>query len=210
MQLVFWLGADLGVFISGLWIRKPSLSLAERNILLRVAMVVDIWPRVAFILTLPVGATLSRAWLPIGDIPLAIVWSIALIWLVLLVAMLRLQGETYATRLRHLHFALLTLVGIGAIAVGAWLMLAGRAAQVPWLAWKILLYGVICFLAIGIDAAFQPVLAGFHRLSASPADPVEREAANALIRPAMDRTLLVVFTLYVVLLVVSYLGVAKP
>jgi hypothetical protein len=124
--------------------------------------------------------------------------------------MLRLQSEPHASRLRAAHFALVTVVGLGTIATGVSLLLPGAPAGVPWLAWKILLYGVICFLAIGIDVAFQPVIAGFQKLNAMPAEAVEIETANRLIRPGMARTLVVVFTLYVVLLVVSYLGVAKP
>jgi hypothetical protein len=42
------------------------------------------------------------------------------------------------------------------------------------------------------------------------ANEAERARGNAMIRAGMNRTLVVVATLYVVLLVASVLGVAKP
>lgn len=48
MLLVYWLGADLGVFLLAKAAKRTELSFAERAFALRMAVSIDLVPRLCF------------------------------------------------------------------------------------------------------------------------------------------------------------------
>ena len=91
------------------------------------------------------------------------------------------------------------------VAFGASLLLRGSIVP-AWLAWKIILFGAIFFVAIGIDVGFRPVILAFGRLAAEGSNPEVEEA----IRRPINASLVVVSVLYLLLLTISFLGLVKP
>jgi uncharacterized protein YhhL (DUF1145 family) len=206
LLFVFWLGADLGVYIAAIWVKNPALSLAERAILLRIAAAVDLSPRLAFVLTMPVGLTLaSQLGLPIGQPALLAIWLLALVWLAAILTMFRAHGSRLGQILARAQFGLL-LVGGVAFAVAGLALLADGTIVPGWLAWKIVLFGIVFFIAIGIDLAFRPMATAFGRLGQEGSTP----SVEGAIRRPINNTLVVVTVLYLVLLVISFLGTVKP
>ena len=61
LLFVYWLGADLGVFLLAKAARRSDLTFDQRVISLRMAMKIDILPRLSFALMFPVGLELSAA-----------------------------------------------------------------------------------------------------------------------------------------------------
>jgi hypothetical protein len=207
LLLTFWLGTDVGVFICGAWIRRAGLTDGERVLLLKVSSLIDLWPRVSAALMLPAGVMLARAWGTQVDATwVVLAWAVAIAWLALTVAGMKLFGTPGGQTVQKITAVFLVVVaGVCFWAGGAWL--AANAGQpTAWVGTKLLLYGAVCLLAIGIEKAFGPVIAGFGML----ADPARRAEADGLIDRGMVRTLGVVGTLYVVLIVASWIGVAKP
>ena len=204
---VLWLGADVGVFICGSWVRRESLSVEQRTVLLQASAVIDLWPRFSAALMLPVGLMLARSWNPaLGAGWVAGAWAVAIAWLALTLLGMRHMGTPLGATLSRATHAGLVALSIACLAGGyAWLQ-AVPAGLGGWLAAKLMLYGVVALLAIGIEIAFAPVMRGFPMLS----NEADRAQANQLVRSGMNRTLAVVGTLYVVLLAASILGVAKP
>ncbi len=204
---VLWLGADVGVFICGSWVRRESLSVEQRTVLLQASAVIDLWPRFSAALMLPVGLMLARTWNPgLGAGWVAAAWAVALVWLGLTLLGMRHMGTPLGATLSRVTHAGLVALSIACFACGyAWLQAASEGLG-AWLAAKLMLYGVVALLAIGIEIAFGPVVKGFPMI----ANEAERARGNELIRSGMNRTLAVVATLYAVLLVASILGVAKP
>jgi hypothetical protein len=206
LLFVFWLGADVGVFICGSWVRRESLSPEQRMVLLQASAVVDLWPRVCAALMLPAGLMLARNWIPALDASWVIGgWVAAAAWLALTFLGLRHMGKPLGVTLGHVTNVFLLLL-CGVCLAGGWAWLQSDYSPGAWLGSKLLLYAFVCILAIGIDFMFRPVVRGFGLL----ADEAQRSTANTLIRDGMNRTLLVVATLYAVLLIASFLGVAKP
>jgi hypothetical protein len=206
LLFVFWLGADLGVYIAAIWVKKPGRSLAERVILLQLATAIDLAPRVAFVLMMPVGLTLaSQMGLPIGGPALLAIWLLALVWLAGVLTLAKAHGSKLGQVLARIQFGFLLVGGFVFMASGIALLMDGTVAP-AWLAWKIILYGVIFFLAIGIDLAFRPVGPAFGRLAAEGSTP----SVEAAIGGAINMSLVVVTTLYLVLLAISFLGAVKP
>ena len=58
LLLVLWLGGDLGVFVLGQHFRRRSYSLPERLTLLKLLVIVDLGPRFAWELMVPMSLTL--------------------------------------------------------------------------------------------------------------------------------------------------------
>lgn len=207
LLLTFWLGTDVGVFICGAWIRRKGLSIQERVLLLKVSSLIDLWPRVSAALMLPVGVMLARAWgTQVDGTWVVLAWTAAIVWLALTVAGMKLFGTPAGHTVQNVSAVFLIVLGGACFwAGGAWL--AANAGQpTAWVGTKLVLYGFVCLLAIGIEKAFGPVIAGFGLLT----DEARRAEADALIDRGLGRTLAVVATLYVVLIVASWVGVAKP
>jgi hypothetical protein len=203
---VYWLGADLGVLIGAIWAKDATRSFAERAVLLQIAVAIDLTPRLAFVLMTALGLTLARRWgLPIGDVVLAAIWAVALVWLIAVVIMARSHGSKLGRALARIQFWFLLIAGAAFAGLGTYLLADGTIVP-AWLGWKIILFGGVFFAAIGIDLAFRPVGPAFGRLAAEGSTP-EVEAA---IRRPIDISLGVVLTLYALLLAISFLGTVKP
>lgn len=206
LLFVFWLGADVGVFLCGSWSRREELSVEQRMILLQASAIIDLWPRVSAALMLPVGMMLALNWhAGIASEWIAGAWLVSITWLVLTFAGMRYMGKPLGAKLQQVTNVLLIALSIVCF-VGGWAWLQSEYSPGAWLAGKLALYGIVCLLAIAIDLTFRPVIQGFMQLP----DEAQRTQANRTIRAGMNRTLLVVGALYGVLIIASWLGVAKP
>ena len=61
LSLVFWLGTDIGVFVLGKFAQNPDYSVDQRLLLLKVALILDMFPRVFMVMSLPTGFQLATA-----------------------------------------------------------------------------------------------------------------------------------------------------
>ena len=90
---IYWLGGDLGTFLSGRVLRNPAHSPAERLLALKILLNCDMGPRTALIMAFPTGFSLAvaKGWLAL---PL---WAVALAWL----AGLGWLAVAWAIHLKH-------------------------------------------------------------------------------------------------------------
>ena len=208
LLFVFWLGADLGVFILGQHFRRRSYSLPERLTILKLLVITDMGPRTAWALMVPSTLWLLKAgghwdvpaWLLIGGSALGLAW-LALVWDA------HAHDQTpRAKRDRAIeNWLKYGLTGFY-LTLGAKSLATGAPLVETWLAWKALLFGVIFLAAIMIDVAFRPVGPLLMRLVADGSS----DATEQPLRRTMDRTRLWVFAVYGLLVVTSYLGTVKP
>jgi len=208
LLFVYWLGADLGVFMLARAARRSDLTFDQRAISLRMALKIDTMPRLSFALMFPVGLELSAA-LGLVEPGLAtrtISWVIAALWVAIVIGMVRTEGKREAAALRRanvlLHWALFVVVG----AIGVASVLGRGPFPAGWLGWKILLFAPIFFCGIMIDRRFEPVAPAFARLAAEGSRPDIEQA----IRSAIDRSIAWVLTLYALVVAVAFLGTARP
>lgn len=209
LLFVYWLGADLGVFLLARAARRSDLSFAERSFALRMAMLIDLTPRLAFAAMLPVSLELGVAsgWLP--AIPFrvrGVVWGVALLWITILLGLVRTEGTPTAMRFGKANVWLHWILAAAALSLG----LAAIAGYGPlpgnWLGWKVLLLGCIFICGIGIDHAFRPVVPAFGRLATEGSKPdIERS-----ITAAVDGAIRWVLVLYGLLVTMAFLGTFKP
>ena len=107
--------------------------------------------------------------------------------------------------LQKVQVGYLGLLGVVLVALGAHSLLSegGLFAQ-DWLAAKVLLFGLICFCAIGIDWAFKPLVVAFPQLAQGSTPELEKTISGS-----MDRALRFVYALYALLAIIAWLGVSR-
>ncbi|MCC5867230.1 MAG: hypothetical protein JJU27_01850 [Gammaproteobacteria bacterium] len=204
----YWLGADFGVYYGAKVMARPGLSYADRMRIREIVMVVDLAPRAALILILPVGFHMAAlAWdLPLGVVSLSVIWLLALLWLALMLSVHMQHGSPRGELLRRTDLWVRYIVLAGMLGLGGSSLLTGAPVAQPWLALKILLFAGIIALGLTlrvIAAAWGPALAQLR---------AERNvaAAEQVILATRQRAAVAALCLWGLLLVMSFLGTIKP
>jgi hypothetical protein len=209
LLFVLWLGADVGVFMLGQHFRKRDIyTLPQRLALLKLLVLVDLTPRTAWALMVPVSLSVAKAghwWeVPIGIVGAA--WVVAAFWLYLVWDAHAHDQTPRAARNRSMEFWLKIILTLGYLWLGIQSLLTGSPIALNWLAWKALLFGAIFAAAIMIDVAFKPVGPLLVRLIAEGSG----DATEIPLLQAMNYTRYWVWCVYALLLATSWLGVVKP
>ena len=214
LLFVFWLGGDVGVWLSMAFVRDARLSFETRATIIKLAFYVDLFPRVAFALMIPVGVQLAGnlGLLPASDALRAAAWLVGLGWAALHLSALFLKGSPLALTLRKVNVAFEALVGALFVALGGAALLGvdfsatlGPIAQAPWFATKLLLFGLVFWVVLGIDTRFQPFTT---LLEAGPQGLTpERERR---VRSLTNQTMAWALLLYALILAIAFLGKVKP
>jgi hypothetical protein len=209
LLFVAWLGGDIGVFVLGQHFRKRELyTLDQRIVLLKLLVIVDLAPRAAWALMVPISLTLSLLgnWWPVWPPMVAVSWVIGAFWLWLVFDAHAHDMTPRAARNRKWEGWLRWLLAAGYLFLGAESLATGHPIDQPWLAWKALLFGGIFVAAIMIDVRFKPVGAQLGRLL----NEGSSDATELPLLATMNRTRRWVWCVYLLLLVTAWLGVVKP
>jgi len=209
LMFVLWLGADVGVFMLGQHFRKRAqYDLPQRMVLLQLLVNLDMVPRTAWALMVPLTISMVAAggyW----DVPL---WGIALSWLVggvwiWLLWDAHLHDQTpRAARDRQIESGLKYGLTVFYLTLGITSLSVGEPLAPVWLATKALMFGVIFLAAIMIDVACKPV---GPQLVALLGQGSSDETELPLLR-TMNRTRIWVWVVYALLLATAFLGNVKP
>lgn len=209
LLFVLWLGADVGVFVLGQQFRRRHVySLDQRLALLKLLVMVDMTPRTAWALMVPLSLSVASAggWWAVPTIWVAAAWLIAGIWLYLIWDAHLHDMTPRAARDRRIEFWLKIVILVGYLGVGVTSVVAGAPIVHAWLAWKALLFGLIFAAAIMIDVAFKPVGPLLGRLIADGSS----DATELPLLKVMNTTRYWVWGVYALLIATSWLGVVKP
>ena len=207
LLLVFWLGADVGVWLSMLFVKDARLPFAARAAIVRLAFWIDLSPRFAFALMIPVGTQLAA---DLGLLPGTAAWRIGawalgLGWCALHFVVVRCKASVLAARLRTANVAFEWLAGLSLAAAGIASLLGFGPLPWSWFAAKLLLFGLIFLVVVGIDTKFQP----FTMLLRAGPDGLTPATERAITR-ATDITLAWALLLYALILLVAWFGKLKP
>lgn len=209
LLFVLWLGADVGVFVLGQHFRRrEDYSLDQRIALLKLLVEIDMVPRSAWALMVP----LSLSVLDLGewwDVPgwlLIAAWATGLVWLWLVWDSHWHDQTPRAARNRAIEAWLRWIIGGFYLWLGAQSLVSGAPLGPDWLASKALLFGLIFVAAIMIDVAFKPVGAQL----AAVLQQGSSDATEVPLRQTMDRTRVWVWAVYLLLVITAFLGNVKP
>ncbi|WP_426166778.1 hypothetical protein [Sandarakinorhabdus sp. DWP1-3-1] len=209
LLFVLWLGGDLGVFVLGQHFRRRDYSLPERLTLLKLLVAIDMGPRSAWALMVPLSLTLLYAggWWP--GLPMGAViagWVVGLGWLWLVWDAHAHDMTPRAARDRRIEGGLRWGLAAFYLGLGGISLATGTPLAPQWLALKALLFGLIFGAAIMIDHAFKPVGPQLMALI----EQGSSDATEVPLRATMDGTRRWVFTVYALLFATSWLGAVKP
>lgn len=204
---VYWLGADVGLYMVMVFVKNPRLSYETRATLIRLAFYIDQFPRVTFALILPVGMHLASdlgllaipAWLQ------ALAWIVGVAWSGLHLAVVKYKGTALARALLRINQVYELLMGGFFVALGAWSLLGDGPVQAGWFALKLLLFGLIFWVILGIDTFFQPFTT-ILKMGPDGSTP-EKEAG---VTRATHLTMAWAVLLYLMILAVAFMGKVKP
>ncbi|WFL76365.1 hypothetical protein P7228_10180 [Altererythrobacter arenosus] len=209
LLFVLWLGADVGVFVLGQHFRRrETYSLDQRIALLKLLVEIDMVPRSAWALMVPLSLSVVDVgqWWDVPGWLLLGAWIVGLFWLWLVWDSHRHDMTPRAARNRKIEGWLRWLVGAFYLWLGGQSLLADAPLQPDWLAWKALLFGLIFVAAIMIDVTFKPVGAQLGAvLEQGSSDETEIP-----LRRTMDRTRVWVWAVYLLLFATAFLGNVKP
>lgn len=209
LLFVLWLGADVGVFLLGQHFRKrTTYSLEQRIALLKLLVLVDMTPRSAWALMVPLSLTVvaSGGYWAVPPALLVGAWAVGGGWLWLVWDSHWHDQTPRAARNRRIEGWLRWIVGAFYLWLGAQSLLTDAPLSPDWLAAKALLFGFIFVAAIMIDVTFKPV---GGQLTAVLQQGSSDDTELPLLR-TMNRTRIWVWIVYALLLATAFLGNVKP
>ena len=154
LALVYWLGGDLGTFLSSRHVLRSELGVESRQTAFKILMECDMGPRLAMPIILGSGFHLTSLRWP-GLLPEAtalIGWLVVMVWVALVAAIHSSVGQRFPSLTQwdlRLRFA---LVG-GLLGVGGYALTAGLPG---WLALKITIFATLVACGIAVRFALKP------------------------------------------------------
>jgi hypothetical protein len=201
LLLVYWLGGDLGVMITGAFAGAPNQSPEARRRLQEASALIDMAPRTCLVLIIPVGLTLASQWgLPVTAPGLALAWVVGLAW-TCLVWMVHLQhGSPLGKLLWKVDLGLRIVAMSAFMGFGGYCLAKGAPISEHWLAAKFVLFGFLIFLGVVVRIML------LTRKAPVPAAPADPSAALPFWTPLRN----VVFGIWALVAVMAFLGIVKP
>ena len=207
LLFTYWLGADLGVFYGARVSGRPGLTYEQRALIRETVVMIDMAPRSALILILPVGFQMAASWgSPIQGGWLGAIWIAALVWFLIMWSVHTKAGTQLGERLRKLDMAIRYSVMVGMFALGLTSLFTGSPFEPKWLAAKAFLFGLIIALGIAlrlIAKNLPPIMAAFK-------EGTDDAAAQQRLNRQRRRGARTALTLWGVLFVMAFLGTTKP
>jgi len=208
LLFVYWLGSDLGVFYSALYVRDRTLSVEARRTAARILVWIDQVPRYCLVLMLPVGYTLA---LRIGVVRLPpafilVLWAIGLVWLWAVWAIHHYQGSAFGERIRRIDLGWRYVLFLGLLWDG-WQGFSGAGHLLTgWVSLKFWLFAAILFCGIMIRTLGKQTAPTLAQIFATGSTPELEQA----LRHTGRRTRPFVLAMWALLVIAAYVGISKP
>lgn len=205
LGLVYWLGADLGVFYSSYILcndREPS---AVRISAAKTLFALDQAPRVSMTLMLPLGIHLAAS---LGYI-VAPAWLVPAVWLAAagwlgMVLILHFKGHGDALPgLKRFDLAFRGALVIALVGIGITAMIGIMPGVTAWAGTKLAIFGALVFCGLMVRIRLKPFGPAFAQLLRGEASAADNDA----IRRSIGGTRPFVVAIWVGLLLNTALGV---
>jgi len=209
MMFVFWIGTDLGVFLSAKKSTDPTLSFASRVSLLHIALRIELVPRTMWKAAIPLGVMLidDMELIDFGVLGLTLTWLFSIGWWAVSMYGAWHYDKPIGHRFAKATNILTGLVGVGLIVVAA-LSLTGNGpipADASWLSWKVGLYGLINLMVIVMIIIFDPLGPAFGRLAVEGSTP----EIEGIISAVMSRSVWIIWATYATIALVAFIATTK-
>jgi hypothetical protein len=202
----YWLGADLGVYLGAKHMAKPGLDWHERMRMRRLVLAIDLGPRVALILMLPVGFQLAQAWgAPIPAAWMPVVWVVGFAWLALMLSVHFRAGSDLGETLRKIDLSVRYIVMVSMLGAGI-VAYSGAIGPLPgWLSFKLGLFGLI----IGNGLLLRRVAGGWTRAAECYAKD-DIDGGEAIIQDTRSSGARLALMIWTLVAIMAFVGTVKP
>jgi hypothetical protein len=206
---VYWLGGDLGVFVTSRYVADRTLSLEERFRFMHALLVCDMGPRTALILFVPVGFEMGRI---LGVIPVeagvtGAIWAFGLAWLAMNWWLFRNERHPLAPRLRDFDIYIRYLVMAAMSGTGLYSLATGGPIAARWLAAKLFLFGCVMMIGVYLRAEIKQWIAGFGMVRQGGGSA---EQGNTIIEQSLVRSRRAALLLWFGVALIAFIGKTKP
>ncbi|MDX2145108.1 MAG: hypothetical protein SFV19_17265 [Rhodospirillaceae bacterium] len=206
---VYWLGGDLGVFVTSKYVADRKLSMEERFRFMNALLVCDMGPRSALILFIPVGLEMARiiGVFEVGAAVVGPVWLFSFLWLGANWWMFFNDRHPMTPKLRQVDLYLrgILIVAIGGIALFS--MSTGGPVTVLWLQVKLLVFAVVISLGVYLRTEIARWIVGFGMVRQG-GDAANK--GNDIIEAALIRSRRAALVLWFGVALAAFLGKVKP
>ena len=203
----YWLGGDLGVYLAANQVSNPKLPLAERLNFLKLALKLDMAPRSALILMIPVGFHMAHnlGMVDLSSPILAVIWAASFIWLGLSWAVFLYEGHAMGGLIKQTDLFIRYIMLVFMVGYGLYALFINADDIAPWLALKFLFFGGIILLGLLLRIQVGAWAKGFQMLREQGPSP-EAEDIILSSRKVASRQAL---TLWGFILICGFLGTTK-
>ena len=201
LALVYWLGGDLGTYLSSKYVLDETLSVESRKTAFGILLACDMGPKLAMPTILGAGLHLTHLlWGGVVAVQMvAIGWILVAIWLGLIYAQ-HTQLATTWPKLAQVDLFVRYAVIVAMLALLVW----GYQQSLPnWLLTKIVIYASLVACGIAVRYALKPFAMAYGRLIAEGAS----EEINQALRLHMAICRRYVWAIWIGLFVNTALGV---
>jgi hypothetical protein len=205
----YWLGGDLGVYISSKYVANRTLSLDERFRFMALLLACDMGPRTALILFIPVGLEMARiiGVFEVGAAVGGIVWVFCLAWLAVNWWMFFNAQHPRTAMLRdwdlRLRYVLIPVIA----GIAIYSMATGSPANVGWLQVKLLVFAGVISCGVYLRSEIKNWVGGFAMIRQG-GDAAAK--GNDIIEQSLDRSRKVALVLWAGVALAAFLGKVKP
>jgi len=209
LMFVFWVGTDMGVFLSCKKATDAKVPIDARFMLLHMALRIELLPRTMWKAALPLGVTLSREMdlIDLSTVNFALIWAFSIAWWALSMSSAWLYDKPIGHTLSKYNNIVTAVVGTTLIIVAAASLLGNGPfdADATWLHWKVGIYGLINLAVVAMLYVFDPMGIEFGRLA------VEGSTAEieSNITSIMSRATVTIWFTYALIFVVGFIATTK-
>lgn len=183
IAFVYWLGGDLGTFLSSRQVINRTLSEESRSVALKIMLACDMGPKFAMPLILPLGLHLAYLGgsLPLSGTAVAIAWLLSLYWFSVVMVLFLNEGKPFTILLSKIDFYFRIVVVAAILIYAASLLLSNQAGVAMWVVWKLVVFAALVGCGIAIRLHLKPFLPAFIDMTTKGAS----EAGNRIMEKSI-------------------------
>ena len=208
LLFAYWLGGDIGVFYSSGFAVNRKLSREARQAAGTIMMNLDLIPRLCLSLMLTVGGILTHyygidhpLWQMVGIILLGPIWTCSLIYIHFN------EGTDLVKTMTKIDYYFRWIMVFTLIAsVSYAFYFTDRLNANPWVGAKLIVFAALIFCGIMIRKYIGGFIKGIHNIATDNIN----EADDIAMAASLSKARVFVLTIWVLLLVEVWIGVAKP